>query len=498
MKNHLEAEGFTTWIDYEQIGSKKTLFEDIVDGIRNSKALIACVSNEYAQSENCMKEFRFASNLKIPIIICTYGSPNVKCTWRSTELGIISCLITKEINFQLENKNAYQDLINEIKLVHQIEPIKKVKNDQDDDYLTNENNTNKDTQTSYLELFELAQRKFLRHVSTFTDTRSNARPFPRLIVVDLKSSIFDDQSTNTNSESFKRKSNKSSPNKFDILNKMASNISSSSPSSRRSNLYNDFSSSSPLTNNSPKLCLKILCEHENGWHPSGASIDYEFQSRIPYTHFAYLIRIMSLIKQSNLDLDIVQNITKLDELINYIDEKLPSSQQPTQQQPISSYSQQITSQQEPLLTFSYLSNMTSQASPSRFATSSSNYNQDNDMNQMSSISQSSYPAQIYDFKESYNSLKYYVINYLEKMKMFQNIKDTENTINNVNRLEEFNLNRCSLPSGKILWLCDEHSKEENVQILTKNENENKLIKYQNDEYNSILLEQLKKYDMQQQ
>jgi hypothetical protein len=481
LKTHLEGEGFTTWIDYEQIGTKKTLFEDIVDGIRNSKAIIACVSNEYAQSENCMKEFRFASNLKIPIIICTFGSPNVKCVWRNTELGIISCLITKEINFQLENKNAYQDLVNEIKFTHQIEPIKKVKINIDNEFLTNENE-NKDTRVSYFELFELAQRKFLRHISTFADTRSNSRPFPRLVVVDLNSSLFDINLIKN--DTFKKPINRSSLNKIDFFNKIASNI--SSPSSRKSNLYDDSPSYS--SNNSPKLCLKILCEHEKGWHPSGSSIDYEFQSRIPFAHFAYLIRIMSLIKHSNLDLDIIQNITKLDEFINYIDEKLPSQQQ--SQQPNSSQQ----SQQDSLYTFSYLSSMSSQSSPSRFATSLSNYNADNDMIQVSSsMTQSSYP-QIYDFKESYHSIKNYVINYLEKFKTFQ--KESEQVTNNVNRLEEFNLNRCSLPSGKILWLCDEHSKEENVQILTKNENENVLINYQNDEYNSILLEQLKKYDTQ--
>lgn len=92
VKKRLEQEGYTVWIDYERVGAKKTLFEDIVDGIRNASVFVACISNEYAVSENCMKEFRFASNLKKPIVMCTFGSANRKSEWKSTELGIISCL----------------------------------------------------------------------------------------------------------------------------------------------------------------------------------------------------------------------------------------------------------------------------------------------------------------------------------------------------------------------------------------------------------------------
>lgn len=56
LKTFLENEGYSVWIDYEQVGSKNTLFEDIVDGIRNAKVVIACISNDYARSDSCMKE----------------------------------------------------------------------------------------------------------------------------------------------------------------------------------------------------------------------------------------------------------------------------------------------------------------------------------------------------------------------------------------------------------------------------------------------------------
>ncbi len=115
LKSFLEKHGYTVWVDFEQIGKKKTLFEDIVEGIRNAKLVVACVSNEYSKSENCLKEFRFASNLKMPIVMCVFGSASVKCEWRNTELGILSCLMKKEINFQLENPSGLEDLVKEIK-----------------------------------------------------------------------------------------------------------------------------------------------------------------------------------------------------------------------------------------------------------------------------------------------------------------------------------------------------------------------------------------------
>ncbi len=115
VKAHLEKLGYSVWVDFEQTGKKKTLFEDIVEGIRNAKLVVACVSNEYSRSENCMKEFRFASNLKMPIVMCVFGSASVNCEWRNTELGILSCLMNREINFQLENPGAYEELVKEIK-----------------------------------------------------------------------------------------------------------------------------------------------------------------------------------------------------------------------------------------------------------------------------------------------------------------------------------------------------------------------------------------------
>ena len=389
IKTYLEKEGFTCWVDYEQVGSKKNLFDDIVEGIRNSSLVVACVSNEYANSESCMREFRFASNIRKPLVLCLFGSPNVNCKWRSTQLGILSCLITKEINFQLENPNAFSDLANEI-TSYGITAINKISLED----TLKVTLTSNDTETAYSELFELAQRKFLRQIATFSDTGSS-RPFPRLFAIDL----------------------------FNNSSQFNPNETSSDESRVRVN----------------RLCIKALCENENGWHSVGAPLEYESMNNMPETHFAYLIRIMNLIKQSNINLDIVQNQTILDELIDQIEDGLFSDETKTHQ--------------------------------------------------------STDTSGLANFKDSYQSIKKYLQEKLDAIRKLSRSlkKESKEEVENMNRIEHLCLNRCSLTSGKILWLCDEHSQNENVQVLKSYENAS-IPQYQNDEFSSILFDELKKYD----
>lgn len=386
LKTFLENEGYACWIDYEQVGSKKTLYEDIVDGIRNAKLVVACVSNEYAKSENCMKEFRFASNIKVPILMCTFGSADVKCEWRNTELGIISCLMTKEINFQLENPNAYQSLLNEIKSAG-ISPSVRTKKLLDDQNPSQQLSEPDETGMAFSELFELAQRKFLRLIASFSDTASS-RPFPRLFTID----ILNDDLNSASTETFQ---------------------------------YSKPKPTQKINANS-RLCIKSLCENESGWHLTGQAIEYEMLSNIPEQHFAYFIRIMSLIKQSSLDLDVLKLSGKVDEFIGYLEENLERC------------------------------------------------------SQIEGLS----------FKDSYSSIKNYL---LTKLEVKTSAAHSDKLVKNQNRIEHFHLNRCGLPSGKVLWLCDQHSQNEHIQVLTSNQNVS-ITQYQNDEFNSILFEELKKYD----
>jgi hypothetical protein len=266
-------------------------------GVRNSKVVVACVSNEYSKSENCLREFRFAQSLKIPIVMCTFGSGSAPCEWRSTELGILSILMNKEINFQLENPSAFDTLLNEIKL-QQIKPslletketggAKKATLHKQFTYESGSvARPNEPKMEAYAELIELAQRKFLRQIQAFSDGVSS-RPFPRLFAVDV---AVKDNAGSLNDTIGRGKSLK----KRDPVAATATG----------------------------GLCLRALCEHENSWHACGSPVDYELLTSIPQSHFAYIIRIMSLIKQSALRLDIVAHSDTLDELMDFIDENLP-------------------------------------------------------------------------------------------------------------------------------------------------------------------------------
>ena len=439
LKTFLENEGYSVWVDYEQRGLKKTLFEDIVDGIRNCKCVIACISNEYALSENCMKEFRFASNIKMPIIMCLYGSASADAEWKNTELGIMSCLNTKEINFQLENPEAHKSVLSEIQSF-KIEPIKKqiTISKIESNEIDEKNVIIEEKFTEYSELFELAQRKFLRQVANFSDTAST-RPFPRLFCLDLYENLsFVEPVNSISSYSRKQKANSPSVNKsiFSPSSRISSSLSPSQYSSfRNSNLENDSPSSYVLSNSEPKkgkMCLRALCENENGWHPAGGQLEYESLSNIPNNHFAYMIRILSLIKQSNMDLKVVNNLEKLVDIINYIDDNLPSQDE---------------------------------ASPVSYSNYSNSRYESNDIGSALSTMNSSYPS--HSFKDSYESLKHYIVDKIEKIEQRKTLMigaatqssksasrnlNTDNLISsNNNRIEFFDLNRCSLPNGKILW-----------------------------------------------
>ncbi|CAL1544121.1 unnamed protein product, partial [Lymnaea stagnalis] len=74
IKELLQSKGISCWLDVEQMG-QEGFFEDIAEGLRKAKVMVACVSDEYANSKNCRMEFRFAvTTLKIPTILAVVGT----------------------------------------------------------------------------------------------------------------------------------------------------------------------------------------------------------------------------------------------------------------------------------------------------------------------------------------------------------------------------------------------------------------------------------------
>ena len=119
---------------------------------------------------------------------------------------------------------------------------------------------------------------------------------------------------------------------------------------------------------------------------------------------------------------------------------------------------------------------------------------------------------MFNFKDSLNSVKSYIrfrIDKLEKRAAavsrvksasIRSKATTSSTdisdIVNMNRIEYFKLNRCALQSGRILWLCDEHSVEENVQVLSESHTVSS-VQYQTNEFDMILLDELKKINVEE-
>ena len=62
---------------------QRGLYEDIATGIKSSKVVVACVSDEYALSTNCLLEFRFAHKMRKPIVLAVVGTGY---HWESTEV----------------------------------------------------------------------------------------------------------------------------------------------------------------------------------------------------------------------------------------------------------------------------------------------------------------------------------------------------------------------------------------------------------------------------
>ena len=71
------------------------LFEDIAAGLRHARVVVACVSDQYIKSSNCLMEFRFACDvMHIPTILAVVGT---KSKWKFSEVRL-----TNLINFLRE------------------------------------------------------------------------------------------------------------------------------------------------------------------------------------------------------------------------------------------------------------------------------------------------------------------------------------------------------------------------------------------------------------
>lgn len=69
------------------------------------------------------------------------------------------------------------------------------------------------------------------------------------------------------------------------------------------------------------LCIRVLCEHEENWHPAGCPFEID-ENALLQNNASYLSRIMTVLKHSDLNLEILSTTegeTKLQRIneVNY-------------------------------------------------------------------------------------------------------------------------------------------------------------------------------------
>ncbi|XP_033749950.1 uncharacterized protein LOC117334433 [Pecten maximus] len=348
IKTFLEKNNIPCWIDIEQINVNDQLFYRLFKGLSESRIMVACVSDEYAASENCCKEIRFAVQLKVPIVVAVVGTGN---TWKCSEVGFHANAFPT-VDFQEPSDIAHSRLLSLIK-EHMLPESQK---DAEEKKRKIELANAAKAQISFQEMFELAQRKFLREISRYA-SEQDIDIYPRLFAIDIMARP----------------------------SKEASEVSKDDADTPRS------------------YSIYTLCECEQGWHsvadpvlltPSQESgvwqadpTKYQDETMDINDFASYLARI-TLVMEHNPEFVLrLHNDTEGQEFITQIEELA-------------------------------LNNNT-------------------------------------DFQTSYHKLR---------KRVFE--LDTEK--------ERGKLKRCRLPSGKIVWLCEEHSTKLKVLVLSEESGEVKL------------------------
>ena len=178
IKEFLESNGVTCWLDTEQIGSN--LFEDICVGLSNAAVAVVCVSDEYARSKNCMMELRFAAvELGLPLVMAVMGTGG---DWKKTEVGVLRMRSeAPKVSFQREDADAHEDLL---RLVKERIPDDWEKRRSQQKVMIKTEDPVKLHNLAFREEYELAQRKFMRQISRYAATMDSA-PYPRLVLIDF-------------------------------------------------------------------------------------------------------------------------------------------------------------------------------------------------------------------------------------------------------------------------------------------------------------------------
>ncbi|XP_046562629.1 LOW QUALITY PROTEIN: uncharacterized protein LOC124271531 [Haliotis rubra] len=263
IKKYLDDHGVQCWLDVERVGLHG-LFEDIAEGLLNARAVIVCVSDQYAESANCAMEFRYAANtLKLPVVLAVVGTGN---SWRASEIGVLS-LKYPIVSFQENNQNAFDKLLSIVKETLATSTITLTPKQK----LDKTNEQQKDL--SYQELCELAQRKFLRQIVQYAEEQDITAPYPRLFLIDfVKEEPAAGEDTPQKETSEKE-----------------------TPRTQETQASAHHGSKDFLKH---PLCIHLLCEHDEGWHSCGEPLPLVFSNTSLEKCVPYIARITAIAQYS--------------------------------------------------------------------------------------------------------------------------------------------------------------------------------------------------------
>jgi hypothetical protein len=95
---------YKVWLDDVQLDSRN-LFEQLIQGINDSRIFLCCITKKYSQSDNCIREINYASINKIPLVIVMLERLNIN------ELGSIGFIIASLTRFnfytRVSNENVW-------------------------------------------------------------------------------------------------------------------------------------------------------------------------------------------------------------------------------------------------------------------------------------------------------------------------------------------------------------------------------------------------------
>ncbi|CAF2785557.1 unnamed protein product [Rotaria sp. Silwood2] len=301
IKDYLEERGLRVWMDVNRLG-KSGVLHDIVHGLKNTKLVIACVSDEYTQSEVCRNEFLFAKNtLRLPVVLAIFG---IGDKWRTTEVGMCS-LACSQVNFQFENPTAFEDIYNQIQSNLPKRPTSAKETSLN---VIAKPGAEEITTAAYQELFELTQRKFLRVTTGFADTM-NARAYPRLFALDFMGETEKsaqelariEMATQMNTQ---RQDDKDNTERDLEAERQRDEELLREQQETKENADGDSKEKEIVKEKTKTLCIRVLCENEENWHSAGNP--FEITEKVVIQNGAlYLSRIMLLLKQSDLALEIL-------------------------------------------------------------------------------------------------------------------------------------------------------------------------------------------------